>query len=221
MLAMSDTRLVIFDCDGVLVDSEVTSNEVLARELTAAGLATTLAQARRDYQGLLLEEIARDAGARLGRPLREDWISRYEQVRSEAFRRELRPIAGAAELVQAVRRAGIAVCVASQGALAKTRLSLELTGLAPYFRPEELFSAEQVARGKPFPDLFLHAAAAIGAPRSRCVVIEDTPSGARAAVAAGMRVLGYAPDSDAHALRDAGAEIVMSLAEVPALLGLP
>jgi len=216
---MQSPQLVIFDCDGVLVDSEVISNDVLARQLTAEGLPTTLAQARRDYQGLLLEQVARDAGARLGRELGEEWISRYEQVRSEEFRRELRPVAGAAELVQRIRGAGIEVCVASQGRLAKTRLSLELTGLAAHFSPEALFSAEQVARGKPFPDLFLYAAATIGAPTSRCVVIEDTASGVRAAAAARMRVLGYAPDSDAHALSAAGAELVMSLAEVPRLLG--
>jgi beta-phosphoglucomutase-like phosphatase (HAD superfamily) len=121
---VSERQLVIFDCDGVLVDSEVISNDVLARRLTAEGLPTTLAQARRRYQGLLLSEIARDAGERLGRTLSDDWIAAYERDRSEVFRRELSAVAGAAELVQVVRAEGMAVCVASQGKLAKIQLSL-------------------------------------------------------------------------------------------------
>jgi HAD superfamily hydrolase (TIGR01509 family) len=212
--------LAIFDCDGVLVDSEVISNEVLARELTASGLPTTLPEARREYQGLLLKEVANAAEARLGRALPEGWVAHYESVRSEAFRAELRPVEGAAQLVQRVSGAGIGVCVASQGSVAKTTLSLQLTGLSRLFARETLFSAAQVERGKPFPDLFLHAAAVMGAEPARCAVIEDTPSGVRAAVAAGMRVMGFGADSDPEALAVAGAEVVMSLEEVPGLLGL-
>lgn len=217
---MPELQLVIFDCDGVLVDSEVISNGVLARELTAEGLPTTLAQARSAYQGLLLSEVVSDAQAQLGRELPGGWLDRYEQARSEAFRRELRAVAGAARLVAGCRAAGLAVCVASQGKLAKSRLSLQLTGLSALFAPDALFSAYQVARGKPFPDLFLHAAGVMGAVPAACAVVEDTPSGVTAAVAAGMRVFGYAADSDAEALRAAGAEIVLSLAELAPLLGL-
>ena len=217
---MPEPKLIIFDCDGVLVDSEVISNEVLARELTAEGLPTTLAEARAQYQGLLLGDIARQAGARLGRELPEGWIAHYEQVREEAFRTDLRAVDGARELIEACLGAGLDVCVASQGKLAKTRLSLELTGLTDLFAPDALFSAHDVARGKPFPDLFVHAAETIGATPSTSVVVEDTPSGVEAAVAAGMRVFAYAADSDPQALRAAGGEIVMSLAEVPRALGL-
>ncbi len=217
---MTRPSLVIFDCDGVLVDSEVISNQVLAHELTREGLSTTLAQARSDYQGLLLSEVARDAEARLGRSLPDGWIAHYERLREDAFRRELRPVEGAAEAVRELRAGGVGVCVASQGKLAKTRLSLELTGLASLFSPEALFSAEQVPRGKPFPDLFLHAAATLGTAPPDCVVVEDTPSGVRAGVSAGMRVLGYGADSDPGALEREGAEVVMSLTELPRLLGL-
>ncbi len=212
--------LVIFDCDGVLVDSEVISNDVLARELTAAGLPTTLQEARREYQGMLLREVLLKAEAGLGRPLPEGWLSNYEQLRAAAFREDLRPVAGVPELVRSVRRAGISVCVASQGALSKTALSLQLTGLSDLFAAEAIFSASQVERGKPFPDLFLHAAAVMGAEPAHCLVIEDTPSGVRAAVAAGMPVLGFAADSDPEALAAAGAEVIVSLGDVPALLGL-
>ncbi len=217
---MDELRLVIFDCDGVLVDSETISNGVLARMLGEEGLPMTLAQARRDFQGLLLDEVVRSAEAKLGRTLPAGWLERYERERAEAFRRELAPVPGAAETVRCVRAAGVAVCVASQGKLEKTRLSLELTGLRDLFAEHELFSAHSVPRGKPHPDLFLRAARAMGADPAACAVVEDTPSGVTAAVAAGMRVIGYAADSDDAALREAGAEIVHSLDVVPGLLGL-
>jgi HAD superfamily hydrolase (TIGR01509 family) len=204
----AELKLVIFDCDGVLVDSEAISNGVLARLLTAEGLPTTLAESRRAYQGLLLSEVVSSAQARLGHQLPEDWLESYE------------PVHGAAEAVEMLRAAGIAVCVASQGKLEKTRLSLELTGLRHLFAAEALFSAESVARGKPHPDLFLHAATAMGASPQECVVVEDTPSGVTAAVAAGMRVFGYTADSDRGALRRAGAEELDTLGELPALLGV-
>ncbi|MGA2451888.1 MAG: HAD-IA family hydrolase [Solirubrobacteraceae bacterium] len=217
---MDDLQLVIFDCDGVLVDSEVISNSVLARLLSAEGLPTTLAQARRDYQGLRLDEVLLRAEAKLGRSLPPGWLERYERERTEEFRRELEAVPGAAEAVARIAAAGVAVCVASQGKLEKTRLSLELTGLRDLFGEGALFSAHSVARGKPHPDLFLHAASVMGADPARCVVVEDTPSGVSAAVAAGMRVLGYGADGDETALREAGAELVASLADVPGLLGL-
>lgn len=213
-------ELVIFDCDGVLVDSEAISNRVLARALGEEGLATTLAQARSDYQGLLLSEIVRSAQLALGHPLSEGWAERYERDRDAAFAAELKPIPHAAQAVEALRAAGLALCVASQGRLAKTQLSLGLTGLRDLFPEGALFSAESVPRGKPHPDLFLHAASTLGAEPAQCVVVEDTPSGVAAGVAAGMAVLGYAADSDERALRAAGAEIISSMAEVPARLGL-
>ncbi len=112
---MDGLELVIFDCDGVLVDSEGISNAVLARMLTEEGMATTLAEARRDFQGLLLSEVVSRVQARLGRSLPEGWIERFERDRAEVFHRELRPVPGAAETVARVSAAGVAVCVASQG----------------------------------------------------------------------------------------------------------
>jgi HAD superfamily hydrolase (TIGR01509 family) len=214
-----DLHLVIFDCDGVLVDSEVISNDVLARALSAEGLPTTLAESRRDYQGLLLSEVVSQAEAKLGHTLPKDWLADYERDRTAAFHRDLRPVPGAAEAVRHVVGNGIAVCVASQGKLEKTRLSLELTGLRQLFPRGTLFSAHGVPRGKPHPDLFLHAASMMGAEPSGCVVVEDTASGVTAAVSAGMRVLGYVADSDEAALRQAGAELMESLDELPRLLG--
>jgi HAD superfamily hydrolase (TIGR01509 family) len=217
---MSNLELVIFDCDGVLVDSEVISNSVLARALTAEGLPTTLAQTRHEYQGLLLSEVVQQAQQSLGRAPADDWVERFEHDRAEAFHRELEPIPGAASTVQRVKDAGIPVCVASQGALTKTRMTLGLTGLRPLFSANALFSGQLVPRGKPHPDLFLHAAATMGAKPSRCVVVEDTVSGVTAAVAAGMRAIGYTADSDETALRHAGAEILHTLEGLPEMLAI-
>ncbi|HWY90974.1 MAG TPA: HAD family hydrolase [Solirubrobacteraceae bacterium] len=213
-------ELVIFDCDGVLVDSEVISNRVLAAMLTEQGLPTTLPQARREYQGLLLADVLANAEVKLGRSLPAAWLARYEVERSEAFRRELEPVAGVAETVERLRSAGLRVCVASQGKLEKTRLSLALTGLDHLFPEHARFSAYSVANGKPAPDLFLYAAATIGVEPAACAVVEDTPSGVEAAIAAGMRAIGYTADSDERALREAGAERLGSLDELPRLLGL-
>jgi len=217
---MPDLQMVLFDCDGVLVDSEVLSCGVLARLLTVEGLPTTLADARRDYQGLLLADVVAHAERRLGRPLPEDWLARFERERAQQFRRKLEPVVGAAEVVERVKGARVAVCVASQGKLEKTRLSLGLTGLERLFARDAVFSAESVSRGKPHPDLFLHAADVMGAKPAACSVVEDTPLGIAAAVSAGMRAFGYAADSDEPALRLAGAEVVHSLYELPGLLGL-
>jgi HAD superfamily hydrolase (TIGR01509 family) len=213
-------QLVIFDCDGVLVDSEPISCGVLARMLSEAGARTTLAEARRDYQGLLLGDVLLRAQQRLGRDLPADWLARFERERDAAFARELAPVAGAAEAVARVHAAGIAVCVASQGKLQKTRRSLALTGLARLFAEDARFSAHDVTNGKPAPDLFLHAAATMGAVPERCVVVEDTPSGVQAAVAAGMLALGYAADGDERTLRAAGARTFHAMRELPLLLAI-
>ena len=172
-------------------------------------------------QGLLLADIQDCAEAKLGRSLPPGWLAEYEHERTEAFRHGLEPVAGASGAVQRIKAAGLTVCVASQGALEKTRMTLGLTGLRELFPAHALFSAHDVPRPKPDPALFQHAAATMNARPSACVVIEDTPSGITAAVAAGMRAIGYAADSNEHALRNAGAEIVRSLDRLPECLGLP
>jgi HAD superfamily hydrolase (TIGR01509 family) len=215
-----DHALVILDCDGVLVDSEVLSNEVLARELSAAGLPTTTSESRRAYQGMLLADIAAAAEEQLGRPLPPGWQDRYERERDAAFARGLRAVPGVEAALGRLRDAGLGLCVASQGKLEKMRLTLGLTGLLPLLDEHALFSTYSVPRGKPHPDLFLHAAAVMGAAPSACVVVEDTPSGVLAAVAAGMRTLGYAADSDEGALRAAGAEVFHSMDTLPQLVGV-
>lgn len=206
---MRQPRLVIFDCDGVLVDSEPISNGVLAQMLAEEGLAMTLAQSRGEFQGLTLAQVRNKVQARLGRELPAEWLDVYQERRAEVFRRELAPVPGAAEVVAAVIAGGREVCVASQGRLAKTAMTLGLTGLDELFPPSRRFSAEQVRAGKPEPDLFLLAAASVGVAAHECLVVEDTPLGVTAAVRAGMPVVGFAADSDAAALVRAGAAPVI------------
>jgi HAD superfamily hydrolase (TIGR01509 family) len=218
---VSAVKLVIFDCDGVLVDSEPISNEVLAAVLTECGLPTSTEEALATYKGMIMREVVRTASERLGRALPDDFVERYETVRAEEFRARLQPIPGAAEAVGELTAAGVEVCVATQGKPDKTELTLGLTGLRDLFDADAVYSAYSVPRGKPFPDLFLFAASSRGVTSEEAVVVEDTPIGVRAGVAAGMRVLGFAADSDAAALREAGAEPFGALSELPALLGLP
>lgn len=217
---MRDLQLVIFDCDGVLVDSVALACDLLAAMLSEEGVPTTTEQSLLQYKELLLADVVDLAERELGRALPGDWLERYEMRRAEAFRSKLTAMPGAAKAVRGVSAAGVKVCVASQGKLAKTRLSLALTGLDGLFSKDALFSAYDVPRGKPHPDVFLHAAAAMAADPSRVAVVEDTPSGVTAAVAAGMHAFGYTAGSDATALRRAGAEVLRSLDELPLLLGL-
>jgi HAD superfamily hydrolase (TIGR01509 family) len=210
--------LVIFDCDGVLVDSEGISNAVLAQALSRLGLEISGEEAHDAYRGMFLTEIAADAERRLSAPLPADFMERFERDREEAFRAQLQPVPGAAQAVRAVAAMGYEVCVASQGRLSKTELTLTLTGLRDLFGPDALFSAHSVGRGKPAPDLFLSAAAAMGAEPDRCVVVEDTMIGVRAALAAGMRAIAYAPDGAADAFDAAGVKTVRALDELPGLL---
>lgn len=215
---VSPPSLIIFDCDGVLVDSERISNGVLAEMLAEHGLGLTLEQSRATFQGHTLAEVLEIAEGMLGRALPDGWLDAYVARRASVFEADLRPVEGAAELVDRVRAAGVPICVASQGSLAKTARSLALTGLSDRFAEPARFSAEQVPRGKPHPDLFLFAAAAFGAAPGSCAVVEDTPSGVRAAVAAGMRAFGFSADSDERALRETGAVTAGTLAEIGALL---
>jgi HAD superfamily hydrolase (TIGR01509 family) len=211
--------LVIFDCDGVLVDSEALANEILARALGAEGLAMDVAECRRRYVGLSMASVIAKVEAELGRALPDGWLDALQRETFAAFRDRLSAVPGVTQAVDAIRAAGLPVCVASSGSIEKMTLTLGLTGLAPRFEGR-LFSASMVTRGKPFPDLFLHAAAAMGVVPARAVVVEDSIPGVRAARAAGMRALAYARDGDPAALAAEGGEPFMDMDDLPRLVGL-
>jgi len=204
--------LVIFDCDGVLVDSEPLSNRILAEHLTAIGLPTTTEESIRDYMGRSWASCAKLIEQRLGRPLPDGLADRYHEELYAALQRELRPVAGIEAALDAITAP---TCVASSGAHEKIRTSLGTTGLLVRFEGR-IFSATEVAHGKPAPDLFLHAAAELGHAPADCVVVEDAPAGVAAGRAAGMTVLGYAALTPPDGLD--GATVFTSMAELPALL---
>jgi HAD superfamily hydrolase (TIGR01509 family) len=210
-------ELVIFDCDGVLVDSEPISNRVLAQELSAIGLATTVESSMRDYMGRSWPACVEIFEARLGRALPPGFTEAFFERLEAALRAELRPVPG---IHEALARIPTPICVASSGRRDKMQVTLGLTGLLPRFEGR-IFSAADVARAKPWPDLFLHAAASLRAPAEACAVVEDSPRGVAAGIAAGMRVLGFAARTDPRELEAAGAEVFCDMLELPARLGLP
>lgn len=212
---------VIFDCDGVLVDSEVLAGPILAELLTDLGLPTTQADVDRDFKGRSWESGLVAIESRLGAPAWPDLQPRYRTRLFAAFDERLRPIAGIEAALDALDAAGIPRCVASSGDHERIRRGLGAAGLLDRFPDETIFSVDDVAHGKPAPDLFLHAAERMGFDPAATVVVEDSAAGVQAGVAAEMRVLGYAPrGADADALRAAGAEPFQKMAQLPIILGI-
>ena len=209
------TRAVIFDCDGVLVDTELVSNTVLAELLTEAGLPTTLELCLRDYRGRSVTSVVQLAERRHGGPLPADLPDRYYAETGARFAVSLEPIAG---VVAALGEIDLPMCVASSGPHHKMAVTLRATGLWERFEGA-IFSATEVAHGKPAPDLFLHAARAMGFDPLTTAVVEDSVPGVQAARAAGMRALAYAGDTDAGLLAAAGGEVFDDMAQLPRLLG--
>jgi HAD superfamily hydrolase (TIGR01509 family) len=207
-------ELVIFDCDGVLVDSDRISLRIQADWISALGVETSYEDCVRDFLGLGMPATLEIVSERLGRPLPPGSVEELDDAVREAFRRELRPVAGIAEALEAI---DLPTCVASSGSQAKMRLTLSLVGLWDRFAGR-IFSAEEVQSGKPAPDLFLHAAAQMRTPPPRCVVVEDSTFGVAAARAAGMPAFGYAPEGGGGRLAREGARTFESMSELPALL---
>jgi HAD superfamily hydrolase (TIGR01509 family) len=180
-------QLVIFDCDGVLVDSERLAVRVEAAVLAELGWPLSQAEVVERFMGRSQAFMAQAILDRLGRRLPDDWQDRLDRRYRAAFDAELAPVDG---IVEALDRIATPTCVASSGSHEMLRHTLGLTGLYQRFEGR-IFSASEVAEGKPAPDLFLHAAARLGAEPAACVVVEDSRYGVEAARAAGMRAFGY------------------------------
>lgn len=210
-------QLVIFDCDGVLVDSEPIANRLFAEHLTRAGFEMTTEEAVCALKGLSMASCVALIKRRFGRALPTGFVAALQAATLEALAREVTAVAG---VHGALDRIPCPTCVASSGEHEKMRITLGRAGLWPRFEGR-IFSATEVARGKPHPDLFLHAAARMRVPARDCVVIEDSRPGVEAAIAAGMRVLGFAGASEADrgALERAGAIAFTDMSELPARLG--
>ena len=180
--------LVIFDCDGVLVNSEPIANHILAESLTAEGYACTFEESVIRFLGRDLPAIIQEVERKLGQQLSDGFFDRLRANTYAAFRKHLKPVTGIDAALDCIL---FPKCVASSGPPEKIRLSLDLTELRHHFG-DALFSATQVPRGKPHPDLFFHAARHFGVRPEECVVVEDSVPGVIGAKAAGMAVLGYA-----------------------------
>jgi HAD superfamily hydrolase (TIGR01509 family) len=214
-------ELVIFDCDGVLVDSEPVSNRVMAEAIGEAGLAMSAQEVADAFEGMRLDDIAAEVEERIGKRLPEGWVVDFEDRRAVEFQKGVEAISGVEAVLGAIHAAGIRTCVASQASRQKMELTLGLSGLIEHFEESSLFSSRMVERGKPYPDLFLLAAGSMGSRPAGCVVIEDGVLGARAGRLAGIDVLGYAPDGKGERLAREGAKTFESMAELPSLIGLP
>lgn len=218
-MARSSSLLVIFDCDGVLVDSEPIAARLTAESVSELGWEMSTELAKSEFLGDTFSNIIRRVEERIGRKVPEDWPARSQAKLLAALERELTPVAGVKDAIEALLEAGATLAVGSQGSHQKMQLTLGVTGLLPFFEGR-IFSASQVAQPKPAPDLFLLAANTLGFTPSQSVVVEDSTRGVKAALAAGMRILGYTASVGREAIVAAGAEPVDDLAQVPKLLGL-
>jgi HAD superfamily hydrolase (TIGR01509 family) len=211
----SQFDLVIFDCDGVLVDSERLAVKVDVQVFAELGLTVTEEDVIERFVGRSDDDIRTELEAELGRSLADDWVEEFEPLYREAYAAELQPVDG---VVEALDRIAAATCVASSGSHEKMRFTLGLTGLYERFAGR-LFSVTEVARGKPAPDLFLHAARRMGVEPGRCAVVEDSRWGVEAARAAGMSAFGYAGGlTPAERLGGPRSIVFDDMRELPALL---
>jgi HAD superfamily hydrolase (TIGR01509 family) len=209
-------QLVIFDCDGVLVDSEPASRRVLLAE--AARLGFTLDDAQADaHTGLRWADVQKMAEQACGHSLPASWPFDMQTRVIEEMRAHLSAVPGAADLLRATRALGLPYRVASNSSHEEMVAKFALTGLAPLV-DGLVHSARDVGVGKPAPDVFLAAAAAKGVPPAACLVVEDSHPGVTGAIAAGMRCIAYVPHGPTDWAAALGAITVRTLAEVPTLL---
>ncbi len=209
-------RLVIFDCDGVLIDSEIIAARAQSRALAEHGIAITPQEAARRFAGIPDADMWQTLQDENARVLPEDFPRQYADRLQDTFRQELRALPGVRETLAALRERGIEFCVASSSTPPKLEAALKLVGLWDAFAPH-VFSTAQVAHGKPAPDVFLFAARQMRAAILDCVVVEDSVPGVRAARAARMRAVGYVgashngPDQRQRLLDEGAFEVIDDL----------
>ncbi len=208
---------ILFDCDGVIADSEGLTSRIIAEEITALGWPMTAEEEHRLFVGKAISSMYEVLIPRVG-PLPEGWYARVRDRILAALEVELEPIPGIIDLLHHFEAAGLKMAVGSNSSRDELELKMRRLGLTDFFAGR-IFSHQDVGAPKPAPNLYLAAAAACGADPSRCVVVEDTPTGAIAGIAAGCRVFGYAPHG-MPGLAEAGAHIFRDMAELPGLLGL-
>jgi HAD superfamily hydrolase (TIGR01509 family) len=213
---MPPFELVIFDCDGVLVDSERITNQVFAQMLNELGLPVKLDDMFENFVGHSMQQCLTLIADMLGHAPPKDFVESYRKRTKAALESQLVAVTG---IESALDNIALPYCVASSGDHDKMRMTLGITGLLPRF-DGKLYSVTEVEKPKPSPDVFLYAAQQQGISPAACVVIEDTPTGVLAAVAAGMTVYGYAALTPAHRLLTAGAHgVFRSMDEISFIIG--
>ena len=212
----SPLRLVIFDCDGVLVDSEGPSARVTAREVSLLGWPITAAEAMTRFMGLRLSDLPALVMAHTGRPVPPGWVEHVRGCLIDTLAHETEAMPGAAAALEATTALGLPYRIASNSSHEEMAVKFARTGLASLVAGR-IHSARDVAAGKPAPDVFLAAAAAEGVAPQACIVVEDSLPGTRGALAAGMACIGLDPHGPGEALRTAGAYPIQALSELPAL----
>ncbi|MER5434869.1 HAD family hydrolase [Streptomyces sp. NPDC002588] len=210
--------LVIFDNDGVLVDSEPISNRLLAAYLTELGHPTTYEDSIRDYMGSAMHRVHDLVAERTGERLPAEFDDVFHRRVFAAFERELKPVAGIGDVLAKLAADEVPYCVASSGSHERIRVGHRTTGLDRWFDETRIFSSQDVGKGKPEPDLFLYAAERMGVAPGRCAVVEDSPLGVQAAVAAGMDVYGFTAMTPAAKLAGA-TRLFADMRELAGLLG--
>ncbi|WFP76439.1 HAD family phosphatase [Mesorhizobium sp. WSM4906] len=215
-------ELVIFDCDGVLVDTENLANKRLAEWLSEAGFQTTFEYCRKHFSGRSMVSVQKEIEAATEVRLGVDFVERWNAGLPDLFAHGVEAIPHVRDFIDKVSAAGIAYCVASSARVSKMHITLGQTGLLPLFE-HAMFSSTMVGRGKPFPDLFLHAAKTMGFAPGDCIVIEDSVAGTQAGIAAGMRVFSYHADpfSDPDGLAAAGGILFDDMRELAELVPIP
>jgi HAD superfamily hydrolase (TIGR01509 family) len=209
--------LIIFDCDGVLVDSEPIANQTLADHASAFGVPMTMEDSMRHFVGLSMKSVMEKLGQMASRPVPENFLDRLQADTFARFEHQLKPVSGIMAALDAIEAMGLATCVASSGGHDKLAVTLGLTGLRPRFEGR-IYSATEVKSGKPAPDLFLYAAQQMGSLPERAIVIEDSCPGVIAARAAGMTALGYAPHGNGAELAALGARPFQTMQDLPHIL---
>ncbi|HEX9127423.1 MAG TPA: HAD family hydrolase [Methylomirabilota bacterium] len=213
----SGIDLVIFDCDGVLVDTERLAVRVDVQVLAQLGWVMTEAEVVERFVGLSDATIREAIEAHTGRRLADNWEQEFTHLYRSSFAESLTAVDGVVEALDGIT---LRTCVASSGTHEKMRFTLGLTGLLERFEGR-MFSVTEVERGKPAPDLFLHAASRMGVPPAACAVVEDSRFGVEAARAAGMRAFGYAGGlTPAHLLAGSGTVVFTDMRKLPRLLGI-
>lgn len=211
-------RLVVFDCDGVLVDTEAPSNALLVEMMREVGLDMSVDESNRTFRGRTMPACWQIIEARIGRALPAGFADEFHRREVLALGSRDLAVEGVHEALAGVDALGLETCVASSGEPAKMRVTLGGAGLWQRFEGRIYSAVHDVARGKPHPDVFLHAAEQMGVEPAACVVVEDSPLGVEAGCAAGMQVLGFAREVPAAELQRAGADVFYALAELTGLL---